>query len=919
MSNPRLHFEKFLLGGISLLALACASPVLADTSTSSDQSVKPDENVVVIVKGTRASIQSAANLKRRAQIVQDSIVAEDIGKFPDTNIAESLSRVTGVQISRDIGGEGRFVSIRGLGSQYNLATLNGRVLATDNAGRDFSFDIVPAEAVAAATVYKSSMASLPEGSTGGQVELQTLNPLARKGFHLAGQVGGYYDDVTKETTPHMSAFISNTFDQDRLGAYVGVTYYKRDWRSDVFEELQTSTEATDAQGHGMFEPDYSGQDGRAAFPGISSFQIKYGTRERTGVVAGVSYRPSDQLEFKLDTFFSDYKDNDLSYSYNQNFYTNYGWSHFRGTLVPWAGLGDNKYLLTSFDIPNIPLEEGTDTHHRETKTYMVAGHTKWHATDKLTVDWDLALSGSNKPDAGLDAYTVIGLANADGNGTNGGNYHFAWTGTAPNVVCTTASGELCLTQPLSSFGLHFMEQKGESDKDDVKSTKLDFTYKFATQIESSLQWGVFYSDREKDKKLYDSPNGCAYCGFYETFGSIGTPVGVAFPKGGFLASDIGTPGNAWYAVTSDQVFAAAIAANGQDSFDTNIKAQFLPRASSNILEEIYGGYAQANLRSEHVDTNFGVRWVHTGDTSRGATQQILSITPVANSTNYTATYSDVVPVSIKNDYNELLPSANVTYHFAPNLQLRFAASKTMRRPSFSDLGPDVTWEVNSPPPRLTRNGNPMLRPEKSNNLDLSLEWYGHNGNSLSAAFYEKHLTDYITTGTTQETILGQVFQVGEKLNGDKAQVSGLEIAYQHLWDNGFGIQANYTHADSKAFVTVGDVVHESGLDGVSKNTYNLTGLYEKNGFSARISYNYRSAYTACGTCAPNGAGPTTTDATGFLDASINYDVNKTYTVYFDASNLTKEVGHTWAIDPRYTTYYEPYASRFEFGVRAKWW
>jgi TonB-dependent receptor len=302
--------------------------------------------------------------------------------------------------------------------------------------------------------------------------------------------------------------------------------------------------------------------------------------------------------------------------------------------------------------------------------------------------------------------------------------------------------------------------------------------------------------------------------------------------------------------------------------------------------------------------------------SAGHSQQLLSLTPIPGSTNFTGVFSPVQPLTVDNSYSDALPSANFTYHFTDNLQLRAAASKAITRPTFSQLGVDVNWEINSPPPRVTRNGNPNLRPIKATSYDASLEWYGRQGASASVAVFYKDIDGFITTANFPEQIIGQTFQVAAPINGDTAKIKGLEVGVQYLMDNGLGASANYTYADSKANITNNGVQVSTDLDGLSKNTYNLSAFFEKYGASARLSYSYRSDFVACATCGPVSQ-PTTTDATGFLDFSASYSFKDTYTVYFDATNLTEEKTHTYSVDKRYAMYYEPYSRRFEIGLRAK--
>jgi TonB-dependent receptor len=862
----------------------------------------------IIVTGVRASLQRAADIKRRSDVISDTISAEDIGKFPDANVADALQRVTGVQISRTSGGEGRFVSIRGLGSQFNITTFNGRVLATDNAGRDFSFDVLPAEVLGSATVYKSPSASLVDGSIGGLVELTTIDPLARPGLHFSGSLGGLYDESTKRVTPRFGGAISNTFADNTLGVFFGGYYYKRQWRSDTFESFARSTETIAANGDGCYS---CTGIGRAAFPGIVSYQVKNGPRERISLVGGIQWQPNDRIKTKIDAFYSHYDTPENNVSYNINFYSNDGWARFRNaTFVDWPGPGSNRYLLTQFNVDNIPVELGTDTHVRKVSTWQVGWNTVYDVMDNFTAKLDVAYSKATRPNRGEDYYTVAGVT--------GATYEYALTNQAPNVSCTLAGGGSCYDITNNDINLHFLQQSGESTKDTALSSRLDFEFK-AGQVgsfDALVKFGGFYSNRKKTRDQYQSPNACGYCGFEENLGALGVNAVVPFPYGsGYRSGTIGT-NNRWPTLSAERLFEAAILARGQAFFDQNIAAAYLPRGSSFVDEDQYGGYVQVGFKNDALDLNAGVRYVETRDAVRGSSQQLLTLTPIPNSTNYTATYSDVVPVTDSNKYGNWLPSVNATWHITPNLQLRAAASKAVTRPTFSQLGLDVNYEVNSPPPRVSQNGNPQLRAIKADSADLSLEWYGRQGSSASIAGFYKDIDGFITTGTFETTLAGLPGQITLPINGDTAKLRGIEAAFQHVFPFGLGGQVNYTYVSNSARITVpGGETVSRGLDGVSKHTVNVSGFYEKGPISARLSYTYRSSFVDAALGGPVST-PSTTAASGFMDFSGSYKVTPQFSVYLDIYNLTKEDSHRFALDKRETLFYEQYSRRLEFGVRA---
>ena len=857
----------------------------------------------VEVVGIRGSLERAVDRKRDEKTISDTISAEDVGKFPDANIADALQRVTGVQVSRTTGGEGRFVSVRGLNSQFNLTTYNGRVLATDNAGRDFSFDIMPAEGLSRVTVYKSPTASQLEGSIGGLIEMSSFDALSRPGFHFNASASGLYDDATGSTQPRVGLAVSNTFNDNTLGVWGGVYYYKRQWRSDTYDVFARSTETTDSNGDGVRDNE---ADGRGAFPGIISYQVKTGDRQRLTWSGGLNWEPSQRLKMSFDAFYSRYDTPETNYSYNVNFYSNDGWGRFANTtLVPWDGGGVNRWLITDFTLSNIPLEIGTDSKDRKVDVYQVGWNTRFQAADALAATLDLAYSVADRPNSGKDAFTVAGV--------NGGNYRFIATSPVPTISCTLPDGRSCLDITNDEIGLHFMELKGESTRDEVFSARFDVDYeRDFGGLFAVFEGGLFYTTREKEKINYASPSGCGYCGFNETLGEVGINAVVPFPRGGYLAGLVGGR-NYWPALDANALFAAAIAHRGQAYFDSTIAPELRQRASTWIDEDQYGGYLQVNLEGERWDANAGVRYVRTDMTSSGYTQELLALVPIPNSTNYDGTFSDVIAVSDSHSYGNWLPSANFTYRFSDNLQLRAAASRAITRPTFLQLGVDVNYEINSYPPRMARNGNPRLEAIRSDALDLSLEWYG-GGAAASLAAFHKKIEGFITTGLFPEEMLGETFQVTAPINGDTAKLFGIEAALLYMWDSGFGVQANYTYVDSKADVTLNGVKSTTTLDGVSENTYNLQGIFEKGPLAARLSYSYRDAYVACSICGPAGT-PVTTAAQGFLDFSASYAFNNRLTLFLQAYNLTEEERHSYALDTRYTTFYEPYARRYEAGIR----
>lgn len=927
------HFHK------RTLALAVASVMAMSHAYAQEDDSEPEE---IIVTGIRASLQSAADFKKKSDVIVDSITAEDIGKFPDANVADSLQRVTGVQISRDRGGEGRYVSVRGLGSQFNMTTMNGRTLATDNAGRDFSFDVMPSELISQADVYKSSAANLEEGSIGGLISVKTRRPLDTPGLHIAGSVGGQYDGGTEKTNPQATLVVSDSFMDDTLGASFGVTYSDREWKATTYELLQANRTATFTPTGGM----NAGKVTQAWMPDIVSLQYKFGERERVGAAGALQFKPNDQIDSTLDFFYSNYKTPEGAYSFNINFGSimdgsTIGVIDYRPWSTPSRGV---DYELVKFSAVT-DLEMGNDSRVRETDTYMVGWNTIYQVTDDLKLTFDIASSEADRPNKGDDLYTVSGMKGFKKDPTDPTGernlplVNYLWESTAdgpPKIDCTLSDGRSCSNVTNADIDLHYMDLKGEQVNDKANSFHFDGDYSFEfMNLESHVQFGLAYSERTKDRDIYKGDKGCAYC-FSPTYGRNVAAVGVNVIEGA-VDYDTGkdTILSSWPKINPYKLFAAAKAYDNIEGQIGRFERDIAPRLdkirSTLIEEDNTAAYLQGNFKSDAWSLVTGVRWVNTESTSTGHVALLNSVTQEpSNASNYNVGFSEPEELSVDGSYNMFLPSASFTWDLLENAKLRLAASKTLTRPTFSQLGTDVQWETGSGFPRINGGGNPSLKPIKSENFDVSFEWY-QDGLSASAAVYYKDITDWIFYGPLDRTYVIKDLILNDTLpqhnvtrdfrgilpiNGDKASLTGLEFNIQKVFDNGFGIQANYTYADSEATTTANGITVKGELDGVSNNTYNLMGFYEKDAYSVRLSYSFRDKYISQARGGNWGNPQSNKDFAG-LDLSASYNINDNFSVYLEAQNLLEENGQTYWGDSYATHYYEQYYSRFEIGARFK--
>lgn len=290
------------LNGTALLAAraddasSSADPAAATTTTTAPP---PDTELqAVVVTGLRESLGKSLDEKRNAEIVQDSVNALELGRFPDADVADSLRHITGVNITRTTGGEGQYIGIRGLGSQYNIVTLNNRIVATDDDGRALAFDVLPADVISGADVYKSSQASALEGSIGGTVNMRSARPFDTPGLHSSVRVEGDYNDMSEYWGKKGSAFISDTTSDGRWGLLIGA----------VFSSQKTRTDSLNYNTYDGNNPGVWPLSGPTSAPVVAECCISFGSivdeKRRTAFSGTLEWRPTDTLHVTVDGLYS---------------------------------------------------------------------------------------------------------------------------------------------------------------------------------------------------------------------------------------------------------------------------------------------------------------------------------------------------------------------------------------------------------------------------------------------------------------------------------------------------------------------------------------------------------------------------------------------------------------------------------------
>ena len=896
--------------GISAMAflLAQAAPAYAAPMPQADAvsepgNVTPDATSQdIVVTGMRASLSSAQNIKRNSQQLVDSVVAEDIGKLPDNNVVEALQRVPGIQVSPRARGESATVLIRGLPDVVTL--INGRNIFSTT-GRSLSLADVPADLVAGVDVYKSRAADQLEGGIAGLINVRTRRPFDFKGFEFALAGREVYSEQPDKIDPYASALISNRWSTGigEIGALVSISYHKTRYRDETifsggyFGYNLDNSRAPYTPGVPLDPRGTSPADAKVFRTDVIGAFDRIGTRTRPAINATLQWAPDDRLTIHADGLFYGFRERGNG---NQNF------TSVNGTLLSPIKFVDDTKLVQSLSIANGRVANFGGAYQNRADRYQGALGADWASGD-WKVAGELSYTRSKATDVGnnLDVDFIASRTDAvfnDGSDTP----HF----TLPNDNMADPSryylSRLSTTRTLGDG----TEWAGRAD----------LSYKAPFLIFSGFDAGVRISQRDAKSDSFTQTVNCAATAVVKcnsikansipglmtlTPGDFftGTRPYVrqwATPATGYLLNNIGSLRQLFGLAPGDPAF--------QDTqhFD--------------ISEKNQAGYIQGNLEIGRLDGQIGVRVIRTNLTSnaflvlRGAT----------------------APVTITNKSTDILPSLALRYKLTDTLFLRAAASKTITRPSFAQLNPALTLTPPIPgqqPFGRGTSGNADLRPIRSDNYDLSLEWYVDQSSSITATVFRRNVSGFVQSVTSNFDIdyLGAdngVYQITRPENSGSGRLTGIEGGFTFFpqglpsWLDGVGVSANGTYIDGKnkalsplpgvtGFLTI-------PFQNVSKYSGTATLIYEKSGFSARASYVWRDKYN--GGLHFTGVNPNfiTNGQISNLDLSVSYEVNPNFTIVADATNVLKNLYQTSFTDPSlYPRDTVLYTRTFAIGFRAK--
>ena len=872
-----MNVRKNILALSIVAALGVSGAVAAQDAPKTD----PKDLETVVVTGIRGSVEKSLDVKREAKGHVEVVTAEDVGKMPDKNVADSLQRLPGVTISSAGASEGGFdendrVSMRGTNPSLTMTQINGHPVSSgdwfvlnqsDNAGRSVSYTLLPSSLVSQVVVHKTSQASLPEGGVTGSVDIITRKPLEfAEQFTGNVSIGGVYSDLPGKTDSQFNALFNYRNAASTAGVLLQIFDENRTLRRDGVEVLgydRISNAVGDstkpvADAH----PDLNG----VWYPRMIGAALFEQKRERRGGLLEVQFKPTDNFSIDLSGFVSKL---DAS-NYNRN-YLLYNPRTIGAGISPAAGYVVRNNTLVSATIPGAAgtqygLYDMIARPDEKASTTYLAMEAAWQASDRLKLDFKLGTSTGHgeTPTQDVAEWRV-------GNGAG------SWSLNGIDEAPSFSLGE-STAAPQANLALDWIFGLQNLDIEDTdKWGQVDAELFFDGSVLSSLEFGVRLADhdRESGNVIAQGPNWAA-----DPFNPAKFPQGYTNYPSDYASGFGGNfPRNVWY-YTADQMAAWNAAQANRDPVGRRY-----PFYDFTLEEKTKAAYIQANLEGDRWSGNIGVRLVKTSESVFQYREGGTASTPGAITGSAFGIFS---PFTIENDFTDVLPSANFKFDITDDLVARVAATKTLARPDYSALAGGL---VLTPPASENDEGkglasNPNLKPIRSTNLDASLEWYYAPRALLSASVYYMDLQSYVSQGQSLQQFLtfdqahpnGYMgkYLVTSPIN-TKASVKGAEFAIEQPLGEHFGFSANYSYTDAK---------EDSGrpLVGASRNVFNLIGYFENEKLNARIAYNYRSHFY-------NGLDRRSAfnqDDTRSVSASVGWTFNEHFAVTVDGMNLTNE-------------------------------
>jgi TonB-dependent receptor len=928
-------FKRPVLSTAIAVALAIAAQ-----STIAQEANDPDDTEVleeVVVTGIRGSLSRAIDLKRSNTQIVDSIVTEDIGKFPDNNVVESLQRVSGVQTTARGGSEVNNVTIRGLPDI--TTTVNGRRIFTSS-GRDVALADIPASLLHRVDVYKTRASEQIASGIAGQIDIVTHRPFNFSDRKFVVAARGIYQSLSEDVDPHLSMLASDRWSTSagEFGALLNVSYAETNYRDESVTvgalfpfftgtlEPQVPTPPADPGfvPYGRIPDQFNEQT--VWVPGLEAglpfaagstlpfdgSPVEYllardavfasdltGSRKRPAANISLQFSPNDSSEYVFEAFYNGYRNdffNSLFFTFidnpDQTGLPTDNVQVFPGTNVIRQRQLNAPFIFTSGDLTV-----------QQTDSYVYALGGNWDIGENFALESEIVYQTSEFT-SDFFAMRAIRIPYRMSIDTNPGGgipaYEFF---DDPN---TADVDERDLTNA-GQWPLDFMYDNADKDEGDAITFTLDGDYHMDSGWIERVSFGVYYDDRSATEAARTAE--MAPCDAAAAGCSFADNPGMAFVNDDFFDGRANMP-TSWVTVDGHYIYSRADEFRSLYGLPTS--DELAVATNFDIEERSIAAYLQADFSTEiagrALTGQAGLRYIDV-DTDMSFT----GTTTTAGS-------------------SELLPSITVKYALGEDLIARFAYTETLRRPDFGDLNPNITYvpDVTDVGRGTADGGNPNLEPTESVNYDLALEWYFAESSALYVTLFRREVEGFVFDTNTGITFEGDDYVLNRPANSSNGELEGVELGIVYFPDylpgilDGFGVQASYTELDSIQDFPVTDENGEiTGFDTtplffVSDSSYSVVLAYDKEDFDARLSYVWRddflAAYEARIFANPLGIYSKPEES---LDLQFSYHVTDNFVVTFDATNLTDQVFQTYYEYPDIMNFGSSIFSRtYALGIRA---
>lgn len=955
------------------------------------------------VRGVRGSLSQSMNVKRQSTGVVDAISAEDMGKFPDTNLAESLQRITGVSINR-VNGEGSEVTVRGFGGNFNLITLNGRQMPAANVAsitgnpldqgasgttRSFDFSNLASEGVSGIEVYKTGRAAVPSGGIGATININTLKPLAQGDNRASIGVKGVRDESGDGVTPEVSGVANWVNDDSNFGVSLFGSYQERDsgsrhmsvenyqlynWNSatpGVFGLVDGAT-VTNAPAEGQL----------VAMPSNLGLGVNHDNRERINGMLTVQYAPSDTMTITADATYASNEIQSTSVVDGIWFARQFTDMEFDGNPVVATPIRFTEDIDGGKDFFFQNLVMGA-----KDELTSFGFNVDWWANDSLNLRFDASVAEAKSGGAGPYGKNVIRFNVA---GATAGWQTVDFGSRMPQasiVVDDSLKGNNNGIFDLPDVGPQVTRAISSDQKSDVNQFRFDGTWDKGTDVK--LDFGVGYMSTEMNQVRYETEAqlggwgvsdvgnipeglleiGCTACAFEDhNMSGVAGADGIAVPAGATTIplGSVSFVGNAVHlleAVAPAYGFTpGALPAVASDN--NTVKEDILSLYGMVTMDGEIGGF-EANVV-------MGLRYEKTDVESISLQSVPEQIIWLSDNDFRIQLGSGTDALSAKHSYESLLPNIDLSLNLTDDLKARFSYSMTLARPAYNQMYTATSVGAPSRPTYLGgqgsgSRGNAALDPLESNNFDLSLEYYYGESSMVSVGYYRKDVDNFVGTQQVSQNLFGlldptsgqagtvsgdaiaeleargievternyftmtallsnpdafpngaddfqegqafaddvfanysvspvagdptMLFEVTQPVNNQSARISGYELAWQHFFgESGFGYQANFTIVDGDIGYDVGadPALDQFALEGLSDSA-NIVLIYEKDGLSARVAYNWRDAFLSeVNRSVSSVRNPLFIDEYEQVDVNVSYEFSENLTVSMDIINLLEE-------------------------------